>query len=361
MQSRYTPKPTEKELAEGVPIFLRQLTDILLAETRAAQGRAEPDPAMSSSAQSERLGQSASEHGADWLHKGFTVAQVIHDYGDICQVVTELAAERQEAISADEFGTFNRCLDHAIASAVTEYARCREAQEVERHGHFAHELRNGLLAALLAFQNIQKGRVGVNGSTMVVLERSLNGMRSIIDRSLSDVRVSSGLQQRQRLRLARVIEEVEVAAQLDAERRGVALEIAPVPYELVVDADPQLLASALSNLLQNAFKFTPRGKGVCLRTHQDGKRVLIEVEDECGGIPEEKAQKLFQPYEQAGADRSGLGLGLTITRKAVRLSGGEITLRNMPGRGCVFVVALPLAEGERSEASATPAVPFSGG
>ena len=71
--------------------------------------------------------------------------------------------------------------------------------------------------------------------------------------------------------------------------------------------------------------------------------MLIEVEDECGGIPEIKADP-FQPFgERRRHDRSGLGLGLSIARKAVRAHGGDITIRNMPGNGCVFVIELPLA------------------
>src|SRR5665647_1704034 len=87
---------------------------------------------------------------------------------------------------------------------------------------------------------------------------------------------------------------------------------------LIVDADRQMLGSAISNLLQNAFKFS-RGHGkVSLTARAAGERVLIEVEDECGGLPAGKAEELFQPFKQKGANRSGLGLGLSIGRRAVR-------------------------------------------
>ena len=92
----------------------------------------------------------------------------------------------------------------------------------------------------------------------------------------------------------------------------------PVDPALAVDADPQLLASAVMNLLHNAFKHTPAGGTVVLRAHARGQRLLVEIEDECGGIPESKAD-LFQPFgDRRGTDRSGLGLGLSIARKAVR-------------------------------------------
>src|SRR4029079_4363289 len=108
---------------------------------------------------------------------GFTVAQVVHDYGDVCQAVTQLAIDKDSEISADEFKTLNRCLDEAIAEAVTEYARQRELslsnRETERLGFFAHELRNLLSNAMLSFEVLKTGSVGIGGSTGAVLGRNL--------------------------------------------------------------------------------------------------------------------------------------------------------------------------------------------
>ena len=80
-----------------------------------------------------------------------------------------------------------------------------------------------------------------------------------------------------------------------------------------------------------------------LRARADHGRVLIETEDECGGILPSTGD-LFQKFgDRRGADRSGLGLGLSIARKAVRAHGGDISIRNMPGKGCVFIIDVPLA------------------
>ena len=100
----------------------------------------------------------------------------------------------------------------------------------------------------------------------------------------------------------------------------------------------------MTNLLNNAFKFTPAGGRVVLRARSnDEARLLIEVEDECGGIPP-TARDPFQSFgERRGGDRTGLGLGLSIARKAVRAHGGDIHIRNLPGKGCVFVIDIPLA------------------
>ena len=113
---------------------------------------------------------------------------------------------------------------------------------------------------------------------------------------------------------------------------------------LFVDADPQRLTSAVMNLLHNAFKYTRSGGTVTLTAHAEKQRLFIEIEDECGGIPESR-RDLFHAFgERRGRDRSGLGLGLSIARKAVRAHAGEIVIRNTPGRGCVFIVELPFAE-----------------
>jgi signal transduction histidine kinase len=97
------------------------------------------------------------------------------------------------------------------------------------------------------------------------------------------------------------------------------------------------------NLLHNAFKNTPAGGRVVLRARGEGQRLIVEVEDQCGGIPESKGD-LFQVFgDRRGSDRSGLGLGLSIARKAMRAHGGDIHIRNMPGHGCIFAIEMPLA------------------
>jgi signal transduction histidine kinase len=96
--------------------------------------------------------------------------------------------------------------------------------------------------------------------------------------------------------------------------------------------------------VHNAFKNTPSGGRVVLRARAEEGRLLIETEDECGGLPQSEAD-LFQQFgDRRGGDRSGLGLGLSIARKAVRANGGDIRIRNMPGKGCVFVIDMPLAK-----------------
>jgi signal transduction histidine kinase len=327
--TRATPHVTEAELTHGVPLFFDQLVDTLKGSTL----------------RSGEMDASATEHGNEMLRLGFSVGQVVHDYGDVCQAVTELAFELNTQITVDEFHTLNRCLDDAIAKAVTEYGRLREKamgdQGNERIGAIAHELRNRLATAMLSFGRLRDGKVTVGGSTGALLDRSLRGMNDLIDRSLTEVRLESIVQRRETILLAEFIEEMEIGAALEAKARSRRLTVDPVECGVAIDADRQLLGAAVANLLQNALKFTRDGGHVWLRTRRTDDLVFIDIEDECGGLPPGRSEALFRPFYQRGTDRSGLGLGLSISRRAVQLNGGEMMIRNLPGTGCVFTVKLP--------------------
>lgn len=324
------------EIENGVPVFLTQL-----AETLRRMATPAPYPA-------DVIGNTAALHGRELVELGFTPAQVVNDYGDICQAITALAAEQKAPITVEEFHTLNRCLDTAIAEAVAAHAHVtaekRGADEAARLGHAAHELRDYLNTALVAFHTLKRGNVAINGSTAAVLGRSLMAIRSIVDSALSDVRLTAGAQQRKRLSVPVFIDEIAAIGLLHAEDRDITFDVDSVTPGLTVDADPQLLASAVLNLVNNAFKNTPKGGHVTLRAFRSEGRLVVEVEDECGGIPDAMGD-LFRPFgERRGADRSGLGLGLSIARRAVRAHGGDISIRNAPGKGCVFVVEVPLTD-----------------
>lgn len=326
------PSATPYELEHGVPLFLTQLSETLRLEHSASP--------FSPTA----IAASATLHGEALLRHGFTVSQVVHDYGDICQAITELAAEVKAPITVDEFHILNRSLDTAIAEAVTEFSRltsqARIAEDVERFGFVAHELRDLLNTATLSFHALKSGTVAINGSTGDVHGRSLLRLRDLIDRSLVDVRLRAGQQRRDRVFLAALIDEIAIPAMLHAEYRQIALTIAPVVRTVTIEADAQLIMSAVTNLLNNAFKFSPVGAHVELRTLIEHDRLVIEVEDQCGGIPE--GTELFKTFgDRRGVDRSGLGLGLAMARKAIRAHHGDISVRNTPGKGCVFAIVLP--------------------
>ncbi|WP_041450468.1 sensor histidine kinase [Anaeromyxobacter dehalogenans] len=345
--ARRVPVPSQFELTEGVPAFLTQLAELLRDEVHPARSVTVP---TTSGRAHEAMGATADRQGDDLLRAGLTVAQVVEGYGDVCQAITEYASELKAPISLDEYHTLNLCLDVATARAVSAFSASRDrrtaTQETERLGVLAHEMRNLLSTAMLSYQALKSGGVGVDGSTGAVLGRSLRGLRNLIDRSLTEVRLAATLRNPERVDLAEFIEELEVSAALDATAKGLALEVPAVEPGVAVNVDRPLLASAVANLVQNAIKFTPSGGRVSLTGHRNATHALIEVEDECGGLPEGRAETMFQPFARGGTDAGppGLGLGLKISRDAVLANGGQIQVRNLPGKGCVFSIALPPVE-----------------
>lgn len=349
---RAPPGAHGEELEHGVTIFLDQLIRTLEVErtadsigSRKVSGRAGGGkPALS------EISESAALHGKELQQHGFTVEEVVHDYGDLCQAITDLAFERDAAIDIDEFRTLNRCLDNAIATAVTEFgyqhdfvmADLQADALNERVGFFAHEVRNLLCTATLALSLIKEGHVGLTGATGGVLDRALIGLGNLIDRSLADVRARAGMQVQHRLfSLADFIAEIKLSATLEAQVKRCVLTVSHVDPLLAVDGDRDLLLSATGNLLQNAFKFSHAYSEITLNAYSMADRILIDVEDHCGGLPSGAAERMFLPFTQMDADISGLGLGLSISRRSVEANHGILSVRNMPGTGCVFTIDLP--------------------
>lgn len=340
---RPAPPSTANESRYGVPALLAQLVETLRLELT------EPSPAENAKLHAG-IGSTAGKHGNELLRRGFTVDQVVHDYGDLCQAVTELAHEQNAPISVDEFHTFNRCLDSAIADAVTEFGRQRDQNTSEqgvhtmneRLGFLAHELRNHLNSALLAFEAIKGSNATVGGATGGVLGNSLIRLRDLIDRSLAEVRLTEGLEVRkERISIRDLLDELRISAGMEANAKNVTFTVGAVDPTLKIDADRQMISAAISNLLQNAFKFTHSGGHVSLTARSAGDRLLIEIEDECGGLPPGRSEGLFQPFTQRNGDRSGLGLGLSIARRGVEANGGKVRVQDLPSKGCIFTIDLP--------------------
>ena len=349
---RPAPRASARELEFGVPLFLDQLIKTLRVEQTSLplNSRKVSGPSGGTHPTLSEIGETAALHGRELLHQGFTVEQVVHDYGDLCQAITDLAFEREIAIEADEFRTLNRCLDNGIADAVTEFNYQRDfvmadrhtAQQNERLGFFAHELRNYVQTATLAIHAMRNGNVGMSGATGAVLDRSLIGLTNLINRSLAEVRMSADMPtQHQRFSLAGFIAEVQISAALEAQMRECTLVVSEVDPLLAVDADRDLLFSALGNLLQNAFKFTEPGSQVTLNAYSLAERIFIDIEHQGDGLPPGEAETMFKSFAQGGSDRTGLGLGLSIARRGVEVNDGLLSVRSTTGKGCVFTIELP--------------------
>ncbi len=342
---------TAAQLANGVPMFLDQLVRTLGAEELGLHDeslRISGSSNGDTTAPSE-IGVSAAAHGGELLQLGFTVEAVVHDYGDLCQAITDLALERNEPFTIDEFRTLNRCLDNAIADAVGEFgaqrdareARARTAEENERLGVLVHELRNVLQTATLAFQALEMGLLPVGGATGGLVARSHAAMAAMLGDSMAQVRGSARGTAGEVFSVAELVADAARAAGYDAAARGCAFDVDEVDPFLGVSGNRAKILAALANILQNAFKFTHPRTAVGLHVRADGERIFIDVSDHCGGLPHGATETMFRPFTQSGEDRSGLGLGLSIARRSVEADGGTLTARDVPGAGCVFTIELP--------------------
>jgi signal transduction histidine kinase len=330
--ARRAPRATPAELEHGIPLFLDQLTGML-----PAAGPAVGAPHASSGPVAEsQMERSATRHGRELLRNDFSIDQVVHDYGDLCQSIMEVASEQGSSISVEDFAILNIRLDNAIADAVTEYARQGEDGRADatrlsihhRVSGLAAEMRNLLNTTIVAISAIKGGGVGFRGATATALDRSLIGMRSVIDRLLAQVRLESSVVSLvESVEVASFIADIRVAASLEAGVAGCDLVVNPVDADVFMSVDPQLLSSAVSVLLQEAFRSTGHEGVVMLSARSAQRRVLIEVQD---------ANHSAEPGE-----RRAHGAAFALIREGIEASGGQLFTRDMEGGGCVATIALP--------------------
>lgn len=241
-------------------------------------------------------------------------------------------------------------LQQWLSSAIDSAAQSAELREEERRretalqiAYLSHEIRNPLHSANLALRQL-KGRAELPSNPAAdVLELSLQRLRDFVEQELVEARLQEALPpDRQTFALCRFLATLVRDLRGEAAQRDVTLEVS-CPEEVTIDMDRRLIASAVSNLIRNAVKFTPPGGHVTVRGSREGAMVLVEVQDECGGLPPGAEERLFADFVQIGSDRSGYGLGLAIARHAAEAHRGRITVQNLPGSGCVFRIALPIA------------------
>jgi hypothetical protein len=187
---RFEPTATLSAKDHGVPMFLQQLVETLRGEqhTHIRSADSEPTPAPTD------IGRAAALHGAELMRLGFSVDQVVHDYGDVCQCVTALAVEQDVSISTDEFRTLNRCLDNAIADAVASFGSVRQTSidlqaetSQQRLLAFAAEHRRLVDIGIQSLNAIRTGNIGISGATGTLLAHTLEELRSLTDRALPEI------------------------------------------------------------------------------------------------------------------------------------------------------------------------------
>jgi hypothetical protein len=290
----------------------------------------------------------ARDVGRERERGGFPLASLVYAYSALSVAVGEVGAAQGLSFGADEYGVFNQTIDRHVADAVDGFAQEERTKFVREHDErlafVAHELRNALSSASTAFTLMSQGSVGINGATGDILRRSHRRMERLIEQVLVSARAGAAKIALVPLSLAPLVSELVSGA---VRERGIELAV-DVDDSLKVIAEEDLLTSALSNLLQNAVKYSRDGATVTVRarpisTDGAGDSVVVEVEDECGGLPDGVEQELFQPFTRHRRDRRGVGLGLAITRDVVQVLRGQITVQNLPGTGCIFAVTLARA------------------
>ena len=287
----------------------------------------------------------AKGHGRQRFHLGYDLATVVREYGSLRDLIFEMVEKDGIRPSFQELRVLSKYLIGGIADSATQYGLERDEQARQQTAHhigfLAHELRNPLASVLLAYATMQRRGELPKSRLADVADRGLKQLSSLIDGALVDARFRASTETHLGdLSLNEILAEVLHDTAADSESRNIEASLnAEGPIKM--RGDHKLLYSAFSNLVRNAIKFSKPGGTVTIGARASNGRVVIDIEDSCGGLADGAVEKIFDPFVQAGNDRSGFGLGLSIAKQAAEAHGGAVRVHNLPGKGCVFVLDLP--------------------
>ena len=225
----------------------------------------------------------------------------------------------------------------------------------------AHELRNPLAPIRSGLQFIRRTPGDLDAVTRVhdIMERQLDHLVNLVDDLLDVARITRGQVElrRERVDLATILAAAAETSMplIEAARHGFELRL---PAEaLVLDADPTRLTQVVSNLLNNAARYTPKGGSIALAAAREDDQAVVTVSDNGIGIAPEALDEVFRMFTQVGQAQQpgsgGLGIGLSLVRSLVELHGGSVSAASAgTNAGSVFTVRLPLAAGVQPVASA---------
>jgi signal transduction histidine kinase/CheY-like chemotaxis protein len=238
-------------------------------------------------------------------------------------------------------------LEHKIAERTRELEHANQAKS-RFLAVASHDLRQPLHALGLFVAQLREAIQYPEVRRVVdQVEASVGAMEKLLDALLDISKLDAGVLTPQAAHFAinPLLARMETAFAASAKAKGLRLRV--MPSRLVVHSDPVLLERIVMNLVSNAVRYTVRG-GIVVGCRRRAGRLRIEVWDSGVGIPDDKRAEIFQEFfqlENPGHDRSkGLGLGLAIVERLVRLLGHRIELASTPGKGSVFAVVLPRGE-----------------
>ncbi len=326
------------ELVDHLPQFVDEILETLRTATRPSAAMLAPDESST-----------AAEHGTQRLRLGFSLDAVVMEYGALRDALIATAVEAGIQPELAELQLIFDCIITGIASAVSEYTFQRDAelrrQANEHFAFIAHELRNPLASASMAFHQLKDSGALPPLRAVAILERGIHRTAELVDQTLQTARVASGIElRRQQTTIAALFADAELGALPEAQAKDVELRVV-VTADEALDVDVRLTGSAIGNLLRNAVRYS-HGGVVELRGRVANGRAVIEVEDCCGGLEPGKVESLFAPFVRADQTQTGFGLGLAIAKQAVEAHDGTIRVQNLPTKGCVFVIELPLSASE---------------
>lgn len=326
------------ELIDHLPLFLREVITAL-----------REDGGLTAIYAPEGVSQTAADHGEQRLRLGFSLDSVVREYGVLRDAIIATVRDAGVDVSFRELQIVFDSIINGIAHAVSEYSRQRDAELYRQHNEhvafIAHELRNPLSSARMAFTLLQRsGHIPADVRAAAALDRGLQRMQEGIDHSLKVARTAAGIEvHMERTRLRPLLEEVEMGALGEAQNKGIELRLNLDPEsDIEIEVDVRLIHSALGNLVRNAVNYSHAGGTVEIRGGIVASRLSIEVEDCCGGLPPGKVEEAFAPFIRLNSTETGFGLGLAIAKQAVDAHSGTIRVQNLPGKGCIFVLELPI-------------------
>lgn len=239
----------------------------------------------------------------------------------------------------------NQSIERAI---IYRDSRERERRQKDFLSIVAHELRAPLQAPLRDLENILSDVQGpLNEKQRAVLQRAAKGIKTEV-RLVNNLLDLQYLESR-RFRLSSTwhslrsaVQEVVDSLHLQAADNGVNLCWDPTPDPFMLRIDPEQIKQAVSNVLGNALKHTPRGKTVTVRLFRREGEVMCTISDEGPGVPSAFLERIFEQYFRVTPDsKSGLGIGLYIAREIIRAHGGDIHVQSELGKGSLFIITLP--------------------
>ncbi|HET9599347.1 MAG TPA: ATP-binding protein [Anaeromyxobacteraceae bacterium] len=320
-------------------------------------------------------------HASQRIAQALELKQLVHEMRLLRATILHLLLREESAEQASEGGggmagrvvelaRLNEGLDFAISDAIEHFVNERERligeasereaalarESNERKSEFlavlSHELRNPLAPIHNALYILECTEPGSEQSTHArdVIRRQVVHLTRLVDDLLDTTRISRGkiALSRERCDLREVVRSTCDDHRTTFERRRLALRLDVPAAPVWIDGDPIRIAQVVSNLLQNAAKFTRPPGGVSVAVRSSERRAALHVSDEGAGMEPSMLERIFEPFVQGpqgiAPEDGGLGLGLALVKALVQLHGGSVAARSGgAGRGSEFIVELPVA------------------